>query len=145
MASAQSAGRNGGAGADAASGDTGPAALPFTGDGAASTGLLRGRCLAVAALQEGILGDLAVDCAREFEVGHLQEANGLLQLRRQDETLLLSQLEANAGGEAHPCCLEAEPLSEVHPPHRRVGDDLGRRALAQHGAIVQNVGAVDDI
>ena len=50
----------------------------------------RRRGLGVAALQERVLGDLLVDGAGQFHVRHLQQADRLLQLRREDEALLLS-------------------------------------------------------
>ena len=50
----------------------------------------RRRGLGVAALQERVLGDLLVDGAGQLHVRHLQQADRLLQLRREDEALLLS-------------------------------------------------------
>ena len=93
---------------------------------------MRRGTVGVASQQEGIFRHLVIDRAGELEIRHLQQTDGLLQLRRQNEALLLPQLETDAGGEAHPWCLEREPLSEIDPPHRRVGDDLRGRENHDH-------------
>ena len=74
-----------------------------------AAGACRRRCrlgrrrLAVAALQERVLGDLLVDRAGQLEIRHLQQPDRLLQLRRQDRLCCCRSSRRMPGAKLMPC------------------------------------------
>ena len=94
-----------------------------------------------ARLEQGIALDLLGDEPLDLEIGQREQADRLLQLRRHHQRLRLPEIEARTQRHG----LEREALAEIEPPHIGVRHQFGGRAGEQHAAVIDDVGAIDDI
>jgi hypothetical protein len=105
---------------------------------------LGGRPVIAAApdLEQRILLELLGDEALDLEIRQREQLDRLLQLRRHHQRLRLAQIEARARDSSG---LELEAFAQIQPADILVGDQISGRAGEQHAAVIDDVGAIDDI